>query len=114
MDGRREPGAYQRVTLQNDDDGVDAYLLEAGGHQERSVDTRAELLGQHLVGESQPLAELLEVGRWRTVDDALLAQRLVEGSHLLAHAVAVLRLVLVERRRAGQLLQLSARVDQYP
>ena len=112
--GGRQPGSHHGMPFQQHHDGIDAHRLQARSHEQTGVEARAGLLGQHLVGQADALARGLEAGGRCRVDNALGTQGLVDGGHLRPHAVAVLRLVLVEGRRAGPLLQIAGSGHFHP
>ena len=104
-----EPRSHKSMPFLDDDEGMDADALQARGHQQRCVDAGSHLLVQHLVGQPDALSGFHEVGRRFAIDDALSTKRLVNGSHLIAHTVAVLCLIGIERRAARPFLQIFCR-----
>ena len=108
-----EPATHEGVALLDDHQRVEAGSLQSRGEQYGEVQTGAQLLFQHLLGEAHALPLLLKTGGWGCIDDAQVADGLEDGGTLGANAVGLLLLILVEGSIAREFLQLAGGTDQH-
>ncbi len=71
IEGLIKPGSYKGMTAHHDDDGEHADGFQTGGEEQGGIQTSAQLLCQHLVGQTNSLTARLEARRGLTIADGL-------------------------------------------
>ena len=99
-----KPHPREGMSLHQHDERSQADGLETRRIQAREVEAGGHVLAEHRVGHSDALARAEARGR-AYVHDALLLQGAKQRRRLHPHPVRVSRLIAVERRAAGPLLQ---------